>query len=233
MVFAAGMGKLMRPLTDHMPKPMIPINGKTMLARALDALEEAKVNKAVVNTHYKADIVKHYIASRLQENRLPHIDISHEETLLETGGGILHAKELLGNNPIYTINSDIIWKDGKNPALQRLADMWDSKKMDALLLLQPRDKAFGYDGKGNFALTENGQLKITEAIELPYVYTGIQIINPTVFYGMKEEAFSLNVLYKNARQQDSKLHRVFGLVHDAQWYHIGTADAVKEVEAIL
>lgn len=230
MVFAAGLGKRMRPITDRLPKPMIPVQGKTMLARALDAVAKAGIPHAVVNTHHKADIVQHYIKERRSTGQKPDIDVSFEETLLETGGGIVHAQKKLGKSPIYTINSDIIWEDGNIPALERLAAMWDPEKMDALLLLHPTDKAFGYDGPGNFDIKPNGQLMKSNGDTQPYVYTGVQIINPCLFYDMNEEPFSLNVLYKNALCNDGSLNRIYGLVHDGNWFHIGTPEALETIE---
>ncbi len=233
MVFAAGMGKRMLPLTEKLPKPMISVGGKTMLARALDKLAQSGINHAVVNTHHKAEVVEQYITKRLSSKASPSITLSHEETLLETGGGIVHAKNLLGNSPIYTINSDIIWEDGSIAALDRLAQLWNPDKMDALLLLQPIERAVGYEGSGNFDLLPDGKLCRKPQEQMPFVYTGIQIINPTLFYSMPEEPFSLNILYKNAQQPDGSLHRIYGLIHDGNWFHVGTPDSIAEVEALL
>jgi MurNAc alpha-1-phosphate uridylyltransferase len=233
MVFAAGLGTRMRPITDHTPKPMISVAGKTLLERILDKLLASHIEHAVINTHHLAPLIEKYVALRRSRGELPHVDLSHEETLLETGGGIVHAKPFLGSDPVYTINSDIIWLDGKEPALDRLAKAWDPEIMDALLLLHPITTAVGYEGDGNFDLLPTGQLIKPAGGDLPYVYAGVQIINPTFFYGMREEPFSLNVLYKKAYQSDGRLNRIYGLVHDGKWFHVGTPDMITKVAAQL
>ena len=92
MVLAAGLGTRMRPLTDAVPKPLLEIEGRTLLDQAIDRLALAGVETIVVNTHYKAEIVATHLAGRQH----PRIEISHEHDLLETGGGVLHALSRLG-----------------------------------------------------------------------------------------------------------------------------------------
>src|SRR5690606_41850431 len=93
MVLAAGLGKRMRPLTDHTPKPLIEIAGKPLLDWGLDALRDAGVETAVVNTHYLGDQIVRHVAARQK----PAITISDEsDTLLDSAGGIVKALPLLG-----------------------------------------------------------------------------------------------------------------------------------------
>lgn len=233
MVFAAGLGKRMRPITNELPKPLIKVAGKTMLDRALDKLAEGGVTKAVVNKHHLAGQIEAHVKARLAKGCKPDIVLSQEDMLLETGGGIVRALPHLNEDAIYTINSDIIWENGKEPALKRLTDMWEPDKMDALLLLQPLEAAIGYDGPGNFDIGAHGQLIKAEGKDLRYVYTGVQILKPSLFRGMKEEPFSLNVLYKNALQPDGKLNRIYGLVHDGKWFHVGEPASIELVESEL
>ncbi|MDT5021225.1 MAG: N-acetyl-alpha-D-muramate 1-phosphate uridylyltransferase, partial [Mycobacterium sp.] len=134
MVLAAGRGLRMRPLTERTPKPLIPVAGRSMLDRVFDRLDEAGVLNRVVNTHWLADQIARYLAHH------PGVVLSHEDVLLETGGGVAHALPLLGAHPFFVCNADIIWLDAARPALTRLADVWDTARMDALLLLEPVDR---------------------------------------------------------------------------------------------
>ncbi|MGE3933348.1 MAG: nucleotidyltransferase family protein [Rhodospirillaceae bacterium] len=225
MVLAAGLGLRMRPITETVPKPLVAVGGRTMLDRALDHLVRAGVGDAVVNVHYlPGKIVRH-----LETRWAPRIAISREEALLETGGGVAKALPLLGAAPFYVVNADIVWLDGARPALLRLADTWDAARMDALLLLHPRDGAIGYDGAGDFRLAGDGRALRRDGATAPFVFTGVQILHPALFDGAPGGAFSLNVLYARAAARG----RLCGLAHDGGWLHIGTPAGLAEAEAAL
>src|SRR3954467_12207096 len=98
MVLAAGLGVRMRPLTDRMPKPLVPVAGRPLLDHVLDKLADAGVRDAVVNVHYLPDQIVEHVASRSR----PHVTISDErEAVLGTGGGVVKALPLLGNAPFF------------------------------------------------------------------------------------------------------------------------------------
>lgn len=236
MVFAAGMGERMRPLTDHLPKPLIRVGGKTMLDRVLDKLCDRGTGRIVVNSHYKAAMIEAHIAARQQQDKQVHYTVTYEPQRLETGGGIIHALPYLGTAPIYAVNSDIIWLEGTSaPAFERLAAMWDEDTMDALFLLHPKQRAIGYGGPGDFSLAGNGQLIRPPAGERIYVFTGVQIIKPGIFKGREEKpcSFYRDILEPERLQEDGTLKRVYGLVHDGEWLHIGTPAELAEAEAFL
>lgn len=220
MVFAAGLGLRMRPLTLDKPKPLIEVGGRTMLDRALDHLVHAGVQKVVVNTHYLAGQVEGHLRSRDDLE----ITILREPVLLETGGGLKNALPYLGVEPIYVINSDIVWVDGETPALSNLCLHW-RPEMDVLLLLIERSRATGYDGMGDFSLGENGLLTRPDGFR-PYVFGGVQIVKPGIVANNPEEIFSLNQHYFNNP-------RAYGVVHDGMWLHIGTPEGLKLAERRL
>ena len=114
MVLAAGLGLRMRPLTNRTPKPLIPVAGRSMLDRVFDRLDEAGVPNRVVNTHWLADQIARHLANQSG------VILSHEDVLLETGGGVAHALPLLGAQPFFACNADIIWLDGARPATTRI-----------------------------------------------------------------------------------------------------------------
>lgn len=220
MVLAAGLGTRMRPLTLTKPKPLIAVAGQTMLDRALDRLAEAGVTRAVVNLHYLPDVMRSHLASR--QGR-PEIVLSDETgLLLETGGGVKHALPLLGDKPFYALNADMVWTDRTTPALTRLAQAWNPARMDALLLLTPRDTAFGYEGKGDFNLDGDRPLRRGSDPAAPYVFSGLQILSPSLFVDTPDGAWSLNRVYDTALAQG----RLGAVVHDGGWFHVGTPEAV-------
>lgn len=226
MVLAAGHGTRLRPLTDTAPKPMIPVLGKPLLDHALDRLARAGIQRAVVNTHHLAEIVERHLATRTR----PTITVSHEDTILDTGGGIAKALPLLGKDPFLSINAKIVWLDGRTPALQRLADHWDDATMDALLLLHPTVAAPTHDGQGDFFLDPEGRIRRRRSWEVaPFVYTGIQLVHPRLFDGAPGGAFSLNLLYDRAIEAG----RLHGLRHDGQWYQVTAAKHLAIIEEAL
>jgi MurNAc alpha-1-phosphate uridylyltransferase len=230
MVLAAGYGLRLRPLTATTPKPLVPVAGRTMLDRALDALAASGVDQAIVNVHHLGAQIEARLAERARMGLLPVTEVSSETQLLDTGGGIANALPRLGSAPFLAVNADIVWEDGRVPALRRLAAAYDETKMDALLLLVASEGAIGFDGPGDFFLDEDGRLvRRGERTSAPYVYAGLQMLTPTLFHGAPEGPFSLNRLYDRAAARG----RLFGLVHDGAWYHVGTPEALKEADRIL
>ncbi|MCW2244827.1 MurNAc alpha-1-phosphate uridylyltransferase [Azospirillum fermentarium] len=227
MVLAAGLGLRMRPLTLNTPKPLIPVMGRTLLDRALDHLERAAVDTAVVNTHYKAEMIAAHLAGRTTP---PAIVLSPEETALETGGGVKNALPHLGADPFLVVNADILWLDGPQPAIQRLAAHWNPETMDALLLLMSTTRAVGYEGVGDFQMDPEGTLSRREESRVaPFVYAGVQIVKPELFAESPDGAFSMNVLWDRAIAAG----RLRGIAHDGLWYHVGTPSALQETEELL
>jgi N-acetyl-alpha-D-muramate 1-phosphate uridylyltransferase len=228
MVLAAGLGLRMRPLTLERPKPLIEIAGRTMLDYALDRLQDAGVETAVVNTHYLGEM----IAAHLRGRAKPEITLSPEERPLETGGGIRHALPLLGDVPFFTVNADIVWLDGPRSALREMIQQWDPERMDALLLLTPSVLAIGYDGIGDFFIEQDGSVRRRIEQEIaPYVYAGVQIVKPELYRDptLPEGPFSNNRIWDKVQENG----RLFGVRHDGLWFHVGTPQALQEAEEII
>lgn len=227
MVLAAGLGTRMRPITNTLPKCLVPVDGRTLLDRALDRVEEAGVRTAVVNLHHHADQVRAHLAQRAA----PEIVFSDEtDGLLETGGGLKKALPLLGPEPFYVCNSDVIWLNGPVPAFHRLTAAWDDGRMDALLLLVRAASAHGYDGYGDFFMDIAGVVRRRVEREVaPYIYSGCMICHPRLFADAPDGAFSMNVLFNRALAAG----RLHGIAHDGEWYHVGTPPAIAETERLL
>ena len=217
MILAAGLGTRMRAVNDAVPKPLIELNGRTMLDRAIDHIADAGVAQIVVNTHYLAETVAAHLARRQQ----PRIELSHEPELLETGGGVAKALPLL-DETFFVVNSDVFWLDGVEPALHRLAGAFDPERTDAVLLFQRTVDALGYEGSGDYFLDALGTPRRRGEREIaPYLFTGVQLLHRRAFDGIAERVLSLNRVYDRAAAA-SRLHAI---VHDGECYHVGTPDA--------
>ena len=217
MIFAAGFGTRMRPLTDHTPKPLIKVGGKALLDHAVDQAKAASIENIVVNTHYFADQVTDHFSGQ-------NITISHEiDTVMDTGGGLRYAMPLLTGKAVFTMNSDAVWT-GRNP-FEELNAAWDPDKMDALLLLANPENATGHKGMGSFDVSSHSALtRGTEA-----VYLGAQIIKTDLLNDISEKVFSLNVVWDRIIADG----RLFGAWHSGGWCDVGYPDAIPIAEKLL
>lgn len=216
MLFAAGFGTRMGALTEGRPKPLIEVAGKPLLDHALDQVNGTGL-RCVVNAHYKSEMIKAHLAGR-------DIQISDEsDEILETGGGLKKALPLLDSNPVFTMNTDAVWK-GPNP-LRTLLDAWDGDQSDGLLLCIPKDRAIGHAGAGDFLIRQDGTL--TRGAGL--VYSGVQIIKTTQLADFPDRAFSLNVLWTRMMETG----RLRGVRYDGQWCDVGHPGGITEAERML
>ena len=230
MVLAAGLGTRMGTISDTVPKPLVPVAGKPLIAHALGSLEQAGVAEIVVNTHHLAAQIEAYLTDYSDRPGAPHIHISREEERLETGGGVHRALPWLGDNAFYVVNSDVVLAEGGTPTQPRLAATWDGETMDALLLICPLDRALGYEGAGDFFCRDDGRLsRRGRARAAPFVFTGTQILHPRLFVGAPAGAYSLNRHYDEAILAG----RLFGLVHRGHMLHVGSPAGLATAEAFL
>ena len=224
---AAGLGTRMRPLTNDRPKPLVMVAGKALIDHDLDRLVAAGVKRAVVNLHYKADMLKAHLAGR-RDIEIVWSDETGE--LLGTGGGIVRALPLFDGKPFFILNSDSIWIEGVSPALTRMMEFWDETRMDGLLLMASMVTAMGYEGRGDFVLDAEGHVaRPDEDAVTPFAYPGVQIVHPRLFTDAPKGAFSTNVVWDRA----IAARRLFGTRLDGVWIHVGTPQARDEAEAYL
>lgn len=226
MVLTAGLGRRLRPLTDRLPKPLVNVGGQTLLDRILERLVEVGVEEVALNLHHLGARIEEHLQGRDR----PRLQYSREAELLETGGGVRQALPLLGAEPFFVVNGDILWLDGHTPALKRLAQLWDPARMDALLLVHSAAQARGIEGFGDFFLDPEGLVRRRREREVaPFIFAGVQILKPGLFESAPDGPFSLNVLYDRALEAG----RLFGLRHDGLWFHVGSLDGLAEAETEL
>ncbi len=223
-ILAAGMGTRLRPYTDHCPKPMVSVGGKSVINRALDHLEAAGVEQVTVNLHYMADM----LAGHLQKRASPKITFSREGELLNTGGGVKRALATMDAGPFYIINGDAVWTDGPSgSALLRLSGHFDPATMDMLLLLQPVHAMHLTHGVGDYTLGEDGRATRSREQSGDLMFTSLRIVNPEIFHDTPDGAFSFLDLMDRAEAAG----RLYGLAHDGDWHHISTPEELEAVNA--
>jgi MurNAc alpha-1-phosphate uridylyltransferase len=221
MLLAAGKGLRMRPLSLDRPKALVEVQGKALIDHTLDRLLEAGVEKAVVNVHAFAEQMRAHLARRTA----PEIIISDESgALLETGGGVKQARALLGEDPIWVAASDYVWNEEGGSALAGLAQTWDLGLMDACVTVVPKDRTLGFDTPGDFFRDGAGWLtRRGDAAEAPYHCFNVQILDPTLVYGVVEDVFSLRDVWFAAAARG----RLFGYSPDGLWMQVGDPQAVE------
>jgi MurNAc alpha-1-phosphate uridylyltransferase len=228
MVMAAGLGTRMRPLTDTMPKALVPVAGKPLIDHVLDRLRDAGVTRAVVNVHHLADQMEAHLARRRDMEVL----ISDERAgLLDSGGGIRHAADKLGREPIFLANIDSLWLDRGGPPLEVLKSTWDPQVIDLLLLLVERGNGIGFEGPLGFFMDADGRLTHSgdPTVVTPYVNIGFGILDPQILAGEPDAAFPIHPTWRRL-QAAGRLH---GAVMEAPWMHVGDPAARDAVEAEL
>ncbi|MCP3736541.1 nucleotidyltransferase family protein [Sphingomonas sp. RP10(2022)] len=228
MVMAAGLGKRMRPLTATRPKPLVEVAGKPLIDHVFDRLRNAGVRRAVVNVHYLADTLEAHVSG------MDGIDVAISDEraqLMETGGGLVQARGLLGDDPVLVVNSDNLWLDGPVDAIKLLASRWDDAAMDALLLVVPYARAHNHRGQGDFRVAADGRIvgRRKEGATAPFVYTGIQILHPRIIRDWPDGPFSTNLFWSRAIEAG----RAYAQVHQGLWFDVGTPAAIPKTEAMI
>ena len=227
MVFAAGLGTRMRPVTDNLPKPLVEVGGKPLIDHMLDKFADAGVPDAIVNVHYLPDMIIEHLKWRTH----PSIHISDErEKLLDQGGGIARVLDRIGDDPFFVCNTDAFWIDDVQSNLHRMAQMWNPEQMDILLLLAPVTGSIGVDWAGDFFMAADGRLSRRTGNQIaPFVYAGVGIMKPALFSQDKREIFPLSPILFEAAEKE----RLFGMRLDGRWLHVGTPQAIDEANAAL
>ena len=219
LLFAAGFGTRMRPLTETTPKPLIKVAGKALIDHALDLADDAGMARRVVNLHYLGDQIEAYLQGR-------GVGFAWEPgQILDTGGGLKAALPLLGAGPVMTLNTDAVWS-GANPLVQ-LAQAWDSARMDVLFLLLPAGQAISETGRSDFVLGGDGRVEWAAGRD-GCLYLGAQVINPDLLADM-QGAFSLRAPWQNAIEAG----RAFGVIHHGGWCDVGHVAGIAQAENFL
>ena len=227
MILAAGLGTRMRPLTDNTAKPLLKVAGKPLIDRQVEPLIEAGVKRLVVNTHWCADQVEAHV------NGYGGVEVAfsdEREEVLETGGALAKAAPLLGEGPVFVVNTDAFWAPSGASPLRQLADAYDPARMDELLLLADTGRCLGFGGSGDFFRAEDGTLTHRgDAASAPWAYAGLRIANPALYAAYSPEPFSAFRIWSGLLSSG----RMHGLPLDRFWLHVGDPQALKDAEMWL
>lgn len=222
-ILAAGKGTRLRPHTDTMPKPMVPVAGRSIIKRTIEKLAHEGVEEIIINLHHLGDVLEDH----LKDITHPRLIFSREDELLETGGGLKKALHHFGDEPYYIINGDALWDEGQGEsALAKLARLWNDETMDILLFMEPKDKMLLTEFVGDYHVMPDGRLQRAKNKDGNTMFAGVRIAHPRIFKDAPDGAFSFLQLMDKAEQN----RRLYGHVHDAEWYHISTPEDLAAVD---
>lgn len=226
MIFAAGFGSRMNDITKTIPKPLIPIKGKPILYYAIENAISHGFERIIINSHYMADKVKKAIDDFKENNDYcPEIILLYEDTILETGGGLKNALNIIDRDEIFTCNSDVIIRTD-NDFFDAMEARWDRNIMDLLILLQKTKNVVGYSGGGEFEMNNLGQLSLRPKgfTNYEYLNTGTTIIKTSLIAENPESKFSLRKYF------DDCTTRLYGIENIGEFFHLSSPENLKEIE---
>ncbi len=200
MVLAAGLGTRLRPLTDNCPKALVEVAGRTLLEITLTRLRSFGIHDVIINAHHFADMVLRFLAAH--DNFGMHIEVSREDVLLDTGGGLKKAADFFlrdGDEPFLLHNVDVI----STIDLHRMLDQHQVSGAVATLAVQNRrtSRYLLFDESGQLCGRRSGQGASDELVRnasavRPLAFSGIHIISPRLLPMVTEEGvFSIITTY--------------------------------------
>ena len=233
-ILAAGFGKRLRPLTNDLPKPLVALDGKPLMDHIIDKLIDVNIQRVIVNGHYLSDKLRQHIEALNKIYEDIDFVFSHEDEVLETGGGLKHAEALLPDSHdelFYIINGDSFWLSAMNESLLRaMHDQYNPNAMQALLALCPKHETNGYEGDGDFIMDASGRLKRRpDGATSNYVYMGAQITTKRILNNAPDGPHSLNILWDHIIAEEA----LYGHVFQGQWFHISTPKDHQFTESYL
>lgn len=221
MIFAAGEGRRMRPLTLATPKPLLQIGGISLLEHQIWRLQRAGVSKFVINAAYLSDQIVAAVAAIESSGII--CDVSVEERPLETGGGLLRALPYLGRKPFLLINSDVwIECDFQAFVLRTL-------KTDILAHLVLVESPSHNTG-GDFGVSETGLCVLPSTEGKNYTFSGLSIMRPELISGFPQqrEVFPLREALMHAIRAGCVTAEVFY----GEWLDIGTPERLEQARSL-
>lgn len=235
MILAAGLGTRMRPLTNTCPKPLIAVDGKSLLDHALDRLMPTSIHNVVINAHYKAEMVETHLEAA-QKTYMPHLELKtlKEDVLLETGGGIKNAlnQGALPDGVSLIINADLLLVEKQQaPSIDKLQSLFDPEKMDVLLLIKETTKAHGFHDIGDYYKDPQGRLtrRLNTDEKAPFVFIGTFLVNSRCYQNHEVKPFSNLEIFDKAQKEG----RLYGCLFDGDVYHVGTVEDLEKTEKFL
>lgn len=224
MILAAGLGTRMRPLTDHLPKPLLEVGGKPLIVWHIENLVRAGFTDIVINTAWLGDKLEQALGNGAALGASIHW--SHEGEPLETAGGIVKALPLLGENPFLLVNGDI-WLRYDFTHL-RTAFAHTRKLAHLVLVANPP-----HNPRGDFALHgrvfAGVECNVRNEGDSCFTYAGVAVLHPRLFAGLENGKRPLAPLLRAAITDE----QVTGEYFAGPWVDVGTPERLRELDQAI
>jgi N-acetyl-alpha-D-muramate 1-phosphate uridylyltransferase len=226
MILAAGLGQRMRPLTNHLPKPLLSVGGKPLLQYHLEALAQAGITQVIINLAYLGDKIREYVGDGSRFGVQVHY--SPEPEPLETAGALRHAMPLLGNAPFLLLNGDV-WSDFPLAPLCR-HNLVNNTLAHLVLVPNPE-----FHPHGDFAINTQGYLATYDSIAqnklTKHTFAGISLIHPQLIsqYPAQRQKFPLGEVLRHGITQQS----ISAEIYTGRWSDVGTPARLQSLDVEL
>ena len=220
IILGAGFGKRMRPLTKKIPKPLVKINGITLLENSIKFLSSLGVKHIVVNAHHLHKEIVNFIKRKKFSSKVN--VIVEKRKILDTGGGILNASKKFKNQTFFVLNPDTIWRKGYRKEFRKLEKVYLKNKKPTMLLVS-KNKSYDRSFKGDFNL--NSKNEILRQKNNKFIFTGAQIIYRSVFKKRKIKPFSINKVWDDLIGNKELL----GVTSRQKFFHINSYKIYKKL----
>jgi len=190
LILCAGYGKRLNPITLKIPKPLIKINEITLLENSINFLEKLEIENMKINTYYLHNQIQDFILSYNSNSKIEILNDGDE--ILDTGGGILNLINRSDENDFVVLNPDTVWGDNYLKTAIKMMDYYFKKEIKNLLMIVNKENSFDKRMKGDFSLNNE---RLEKNKENNFIYTGLQIINKSLFKNEKVMPFSVNKIW--------------------------------------
>ena len=220
IILGAGFGKRMRPITKKIPKPLVKINGVTLLENSIKFLNSLGVKHIVVNAHHLHKEIVNFVKRKRFSSKVN--VVVEKRKILDTGGGILNASKQFKKQIFFVLNPDTLWRRGYKNEFRKLEKVYLKNKKPAMLLVS-KSKSYDRSFKGDFNL--NSKNEILRQKNNKFIYTGAQIINRSVFKKKKIKPFSMNKVWDDL----IKNKELIGVASRQKFFHINNYKIYKKL----
>ena len=211
LILCAGYGKRLNPITLKIPKPLIEINEITLLENSINFLEKLEIENIKINTYYLHNQIQDFILNYKSNSKIEILNDGNE--ILDTGGGILNLINRSDENDFIVLNPDTVWGDNYLDTTINMMNYYFQKKVKNLLMIVNKENSFDERMKGDFSLSNEKLLKNKEN---NFIYTGLQIINKSLFKNEKVMSFSVTKIWDEA----IKNKMLYGFESKEQFIHL-------------
>jgi MurNAc alpha-1-phosphate uridylyltransferase len=225
-ILGAGQGTRLRPLTDTLPKPLVPVMGRAIIDHVIDECVNSGITDVSINIHYLADKMRTHLEKRTDIN----ITLIEEETLLDTGGGLLNGLHTLRDEPFFILSGDSFWHNAPHRnELDALAKAYYEFDGAMVLSLMPTTQLETTATTGDYHILDDN--KAVRALDRngPYMWTSMRVADKSYFSDCPTGAFS----FLKCLDQAEENNRLKGIVHEGTWYHITTPQDLSAIEDVL